>query len=313
MINEVADQRVERRPLVERSSPKASTSYTDYKDILRFDFFYSCAYCTMTECEARGITFEIDHYESKRARSDLIAEYSNLMWSCEECNGLKLDLIPPKKARADGYRFFRPDEDIYEDHFEPDGFRVAPKTNVGEFTIDGVRLNRLSLRRLRDWSRGSNEAAARLLHRFDASRRAQERRADGSADGSGADGGAAPVVAAFCRQRDLVGRRRAGQGARDGAAGHGKERADRGVDHRRHLVPQARQAFGRGAAPILRSTRQAGQLPGGGVAVDCQSCRQPSGGLSAVFAGRLEQGSCTSEQGGRAEGDQVQDQATDRT
>ena len=150
MINEVADQRVERRPLVERSSPKASTSYTDYKDILRFDFFYSCAYCTMTECEARGITFEIDHYESKRARSDLIAEYSNLMWSCEECNGLKLDLIPPKKARADGYRFFRPDEDIYEDHFEPDGFRVAPKTNVGEFTIDGVRLNRLSLRRLRE-------------------------------------------------------------------------------------------------------------------------------------------------------------------
>ena len=38
-------------------------------------------------------------------------------------------------------------------------------------------------------------------------------------DGSSADGGTAPVVAAFCRQRGLVGRGRAGQGARDGAAG----------------------------------------------------------------------------------------------
>jgi hypothetical protein len=40
---------------------------------------------------------------------------------------------------------------------------------------------------------------------------------DGSEDGSGADGGAAPVVAAFCRCRVLVGREGAGQGARDGA------------------------------------------------------------------------------------------------
>src|SRR6266536_212619 len=60
------------------------------------------------------------------------------------------------------------------------------------------------------------------------------------------------------------------------AAGDRKERTGRGVDHRRHLVPQARQAFGRRAPPILRSARQAGQLPGGGVAVGCQSCRQPS-------------------------------------
>ena len=91
-----------------------------------------------------------------------------------------------------------------------------------------------------------------------------------------------------------------------------KERTDRGVDHRRHLVPQARQAFGRRAPPILRSARQAGQLPGGGVAVDCQSCRQPSGGLSAVPAGSLDEGSCAAEEGRRAEGDQVQDQAADR-
>jgi len=39
----------------------------------------------------------------------------------------------------------------------------------------------------------------------------------------------------------------------------------------------------------LRSARQARQLSGGGVAVDCQSSCQPAGGLSSVSAGRRAQ------------------------
>src|ERR1700756_265050 len=38
--------------------------------------------------------------------------------------------------------------------------------------------------------------------------------------------------------------------------------------------PQERPAFGRSASSVLRATRQAGQLPGGGDAVDRQSSRQ---------------------------------------
>src|SRR5438876_276639 len=52
--------------------------------------------------------------------------------------------------------------------------------------------------------------------------------------------------------------------------------------------------------------------PGRGVAVGCQSCRQPSGGLSAVPAGSLDEESCPADKGRRAEADQVQDQAADR-
>ena len=44
----------------------------------------------------------------------------------------------------------------------------------------------------------------------------------------------------------------------------------------------SRQAFGRRAPSVLRAAWQAGQLPGGGVAVDCEPERQPAGGLSAV-------------------------------
>jgi DDE superfamily endonuclease len=46
-----------------------------------------------------------------------------------------------------------------------------------------------------------------------------------------------------------------------------RHRADRGMDHRRHGLSQKGHAFGGGGAAILRSTRQAGQLPGRGIAV----------------------------------------------
>ena len=48
--------------------------------------------------------------------------------------------------------------------------------------------------------------------------------------------------------------------------------------------PKRGAAFGRSGATILRSAWQAGQLPGGGVAVACQSSCQLAGGLSAVSA-----------------------------
>ena len=92
---------------------------------------------------------------------------------------------------------------------------------------------------------------------------------------------------AFCRPSPLVGREGVGQGARDGDAGAGAPRADRGMDHRRYRPSQEGAALGRGGATILRPARQAGQLPSGGVVVDRQSPRQPAGGLSSVSAGGL--------------------------
>ena len=103
----------------------------------------------------------------------------------------------------------------------------------------------------------------------------------------------------FVGVADWSGRGRARQGARDGAAGDREERADRGVDHRRHLVPQAGQAFGRGAPPILRSAWQAGQLPGGGVAIDRQSRGEPSGGVSTLPAEAWTKDQCAAEEGRR--------------
>jgi uncharacterized protein (TIGR02646 family) len=124
-------------------------SYNDYKPYLRYDFLHCCAYCTVSEAEASAVRFTIDHYEPKTARADLTNDYSNLMWCCDECNMRKGDLTPPDNARAAGIRFFRPDQDVSEDHFELDGLLLKRQSTIGDFTIDYIDLNR-ALRRLRD-------------------------------------------------------------------------------------------------------------------------------------------------------------------
>lgn len=136
--------------LVVRTNVPLGLKYGEYKPFLRHDFFCSCAYCTMTESEATAIRFTIDHYEPRVARPDLEHEYSNLMYACDECNLRKGNRTPPVEARTAGFRFFRPDEDARQDHFEKNGLRLNAKSNVGTFTIAALDLNRLSLRRLRD-------------------------------------------------------------------------------------------------------------------------------------------------------------------
>ncbi len=123
--------------------------YGEYKPWLRHDFFFSCAYCSMSEAEAQAIRFTIDHYEPKKARPDLVNEYDNLMYCCDECNERKGDRCPPDSARADGHRFFRSDHDYWQEHFNRNGVRLEPVSKTGSFTIDAIDLNRLALRTLR--------------------------------------------------------------------------------------------------------------------------------------------------------------------
>src|SRR5271165_3155912 len=95
---------------------------------------------------------------------------------------------------------------------------------------------------------------------------------------------AASIAVAFRRRGRLVGRTRVGEGARDGIAGDRAAWRDLGLDHRRHELSEAGAAFGGGGAAVLRSARQAGQLPSGGVIVAGQSPCEPASSLAAVFA-----------------------------
>ena len=65
-------------------------------------------------------------------------------------NVRKGDRCPPPEARKDNYRFFRPDQDVYHEHFQKSGILLESQSNVGEYSIDALDLNRHSLRRLRN-------------------------------------------------------------------------------------------------------------------------------------------------------------------
>ncbi len=136
--------------LVIRSNVPKDLDYPKYRQYLRYDFCYLCAYCTITESEASSIRFTIDHYEPQNAKPELKNEYDNLMWSCDSCNTRKGDRCPPQSAREDGIRFFRPDKDVFTEHFELLETKISHLTKAAWYTIEALDLNRQGLRRLRD-------------------------------------------------------------------------------------------------------------------------------------------------------------------
>lgn len=103
----------------------------------------------MTEAEATGINFAIDHYRPRRSHPALEKEYDNLMYCCSECNSRKGDRDPPDEAQRAGTRFFRPDRDVRPEHFSLAGCEVIGETETGKYSIEGIDLNRAHLQRLR--------------------------------------------------------------------------------------------------------------------------------------------------------------------
>lgn len=149
--------------LIRRSPVPENLSYVEYRPYLRKDFIYTCAYCTIAEFEAQGINFTIDHYEPRKARPDLENTYSNLMYCCNACNQRKGDRNPPPDQKAKGVRFFRPDQDRFDDHFSMKEIRLNGKTPCGEYTIDAIDLNRHMLWKLRELRKRADQAHERVI------------------------------------------------------------------------------------------------------------------------------------------------------
>jgi uncharacterized protein (TIGR02646 family) len=132
-----------------RSTPQALSNYGDYRQTLRVDFWFACAYCNIAESEAAGLGFHIDHYQSATRVPELEHEYTNLFWACQPCNSSKGDL-PEDEERFQGYRFFCADHDDPEEHFKTVGLRIEWKTErVGRYTVVTLNLNRQQLREIR--------------------------------------------------------------------------------------------------------------------------------------------------------------------
>jgi len=136
--------------VVVRSTAEPARSHLDYRPQLRRDFWYSCAYCTMSEVEASGIGFDIDHYLPLSVRPDLGKDYTNLYYSCRHCNRNKSAFVPSEKHAA--LVIIRIDREHPRDHLieeDKDPTLLRHLTATGAFNIDQLSLNRDGLVRLR--------------------------------------------------------------------------------------------------------------------------------------------------------------------
>ena len=147
------------------------TRYQDYRPYLREDFIRHCAYCTGHEDEMGGEDhFEIDHHRPVSKFLPLINDYSNLYYSCHGCNkkGAKGEIWPTEDQYNAGFRFFDPvAENAYEIHMrETRSARLLKKTNVGDYSIPRLRLNRDGLIKLRRGRRRMRTALQKELIRL---------------------------------------------------------------------------------------------------------------------------------------------------
>ena len=152
--------------VVLRSSVQPENDYHNYRESLRFDFWYSCAYCSTTELEATGITFTIDHYMPQNSDSGraLVNDYSNLMWCCDPCNKYKGDTILPARMQNDGFMIFRPDYHDPTHHFSLDEYRILPMSDkIGKLTVELLDLNRLELRKVRELRSRLSKSKERIM------------------------------------------------------------------------------------------------------------------------------------------------------
>lgn len=153
-------------PKLSYISPPEYRSYSSYREYLRESANFTCAYCTITESESPGATFNIEHFKPQKYFPRLAAKCENLRYSCPRCNSYKGDLWI---SEADGCdrnceeckhhvckdnidRFINPMQEEPSKIItlgEDDKLYAYNSSKPANYTIQYLRLNRAQLIKLR--------------------------------------------------------------------------------------------------------------------------------------------------------------------
>lgn len=141
------DKIVTRRSVVEKRTP-----YGEYLDILREDFAGICGYCGKSEYVTKN-AFEIDHFIPRKYAPELEEDYSNLVYSCYECNRKKASKWPSKDKNRqflDGIGFVDPVSEEYDVHMERDAQgNIIGKTAAGRYMVQvGFEFDKRPMREI---------------------------------------------------------------------------------------------------------------------------------------------------------------------
>ena len=152
-----------------RRRPPDGKPHGWYRDCLRLDFEFRCAYCLIHEADYQGHeSFQVDHYRPKSRFRDLERKYRNLYYACLLCNkrSRKGDNWPSEDEANRGERFVDPCSEDWEEHVEflEDG-SARPLTPAGRYSVLVLDLDRPQLRAHRGKFPGeyANRSALRAL------------------------------------------------------------------------------------------------------------------------------------------------------
>lgn len=127
---------------VRTQTPPQYINYKSYKKYLRIEFGYCCVYCNVREPEIGGSqSFHIDHYAPKHLFPEKSTDYSNLFYSCRECNTRKGKFWPNESQKDLGQFILNPCDHDLDEHFDQQDDEWVAKSLTAEWNITKLRLN----------------------------------------------------------------------------------------------------------------------------------------------------------------------------
>lgn len=115
-----------------KHGPRGYAHYEAYRDWLRDEFSFRCAYCLMREKWLRGgLGFQIDHCRPQTRHPARTLDYRNLVYTCPWCNRAKSGVSVPDPTEC-AYGTYL--------HVGDDGI-IQAKNELGSILIEGLKLD----------------------------------------------------------------------------------------------------------------------------------------------------------------------------